>query len=431
MAAWQTKPLSEVTQFINGLWKGEEPPFIHVGVIRNTNFTKDGTLDATDIAYLEVEVKKFQKRKLQVGDLILEKSGGGPRQPVGRVVLFDKEEGDFSFSNFTAAIRIIDPTSLDARYLHKYLHWVYVSGRTEAMQSHSTGIRNLNGDAYKAIEVAYPSIPEQRSIVATLDEAFEGIATAKANAEKNLQNARDLVGTGYQTIVGSFDQSQWGKAPVADLAAASKGSMRTGPFGSQLLHSEFVDDGIAVLGIDNAVANEFRWDKRRYITEAKYQDLARYRVHPGDVLITIMGTCGRCAVVPDDIPLAINTKHLCCITLDRKKCLPDYLHLYFLHDPLARDYLAAQAKGSIMAGLNMGIISALPVRLPPLDQQATIVERFSSLQAECDRLADVQMRKLAALDELRRSLLHQAFTGGLSSQNDRSTDGRGLQMCTR
>ena len=376
---WHTAPLGEVTQFINGLWKGEDPPFVHVGVIRNTNFTKDGALDDTDIAYLDVETKKFQKRRLQFGDVILEKSGGGPKQPVGRVVLFDKTEGLFSFSNFTAAIRVVDPTALDSRFLHKYLHWVYVAGRTEAMQSHSTGIRNLNGDAYKAIEVTYPSLPEQRRIVAILDDAFESVAIAKANAEKNSQNARELLGTGYRSIVESFDQSQWGKAPVADLAAASKGSMRTGPFGSQLLHSEFVDDGIAVLGIDNAVANEFRWDKRRYITEAKYRDLARYRVYPGDVLITIMGTCGRCAVVPDDIPLAINTKHLCCITLDRKKCLPDYLHLYFLHDPLARAYLTAQAKGSIMAGLNMGIISALPVRLPPLDQQASIVDAFRQL----------------------------------------------------
>lgn len=168
-----------------------------------------------------------------------------------------------------------------------------------------------------------------------------------------------------------------------------------------------------MLGIDNAVANEFRWDKRRYITEAKFRDLARYRVHPGDVLITIMGTCGRCAVVPDDIPLAINTKHLCCITLDQEKCLSDYLHLYFLHDPIAREYLSAQAKGSIMAGLNMGIISALPVRVPPLNQQASIVERFGSFRAECERLAEVQTSKLAALDELKQSLLYQAFSGQL------------------
>jgi len=412
-AGWRTGGLGELCQFINGLWKGEEPPFVHVGVIRNTNFTKDGTLDDADIAYLDVEEKKFLKRKLQFGDLVLEKSGGGPKQPVGRVVLFDKAEGDFSFSNFTAAIRVADPSNLDYRYLHKYLHWVYVSGRTETMQSHSTGIRNLNGDAYKAIEIAYPPIDEQRRIVAILDEAFEGIATAKANAEKNLGNARELVGNGYQAITHTYDQSQWPIQRVADLAGTHKGSMRTGPFGSQLLHSEFVDDGIAVLGIDNAVANEFRWERRRYITKEKYEQLSRYRVYPGDVLITIMGTCGRCAVVPNDIPVAINTKHLCCITLDRSKCLPDFLHSYFLHAPMARNYLEAQAKGSIMAGLNMGLISELPIRLPPVKVQSKIVDRFEGLRLECSRLEAIQLSKLTALDELKKSLLHRAFTGAL------------------
>jgi type I restriction enzyme, S subunit len=309
---------------------------------------------------------------------------------------------------------------LDVTYFAEFdrqrhdLQFLYYLLTTLNLPSLAKGVKpGINRNEVYSVPVMVPPLPEQRCIAAILDEAFEGIATAKANTEKNLQSARVLLENGYRSIVESFDQSQWGKAPVADVAAASKGSMRTGPFGSQLLHSEFVDDGIAVLGIDNAVANEFRWDKRRYITEAKYRDLARYRVYPGDVLITIMGTCGRCAVVPDDIPLAINTKHLCCITLDRQKCLPDYLHLYFLHDPLARAYLTAQAKGSIMAGLNMGIISTLPVRLPPLAQQASIIERFDSLQAEADRLTDVHIRKFMVLDELKRSLLHQAFTGAL------------------
>ena len=315
--------------------------------------------------------------------------------------------GRYWVNNHAHVLRFAEATT--QRYVELYLESIrldeYITGAAQP---------KLNQRALNSIPIPVAPPAEQRRIVAILDEAFEGIATTKATAEKNLQSTRELIRAGYQAIVGSFDQSPWSKAHVDELAAASKSSMRTGPFGSQLLHSEFVDNGIAVLGIDNAVANEFRWDKRRYITEAKYRDLTRYRVHPGDVLITIMGTCGRCAVVPDDIPLAINTKHLCCITLDRKKCLPDYLHLYFLHDPLARAYLTAQAKGSIMAGLNMGIISALPVRLPPLDQQACIVERFDSLQAECDRLAEVQTQKLTALDELKRSLLHQAFSGGLS-----------------
>ena len=199
-SGWKTKTLEEACQFSNGLWKGEKPPFVNVGVIRNTNFTREGALDDSDIAYLDIEAKKFEKRRLQFGDIILEKSGGGPKQPVGRVALFDKAEGDFSFSNFTAALRIRDPHELGFRFLHKLLYWTYVSGVTEGMQSHSTGIRNLDGDAYKAIRIKFPPLPEQQRIVSILDEAFDGIATAKANAEKNLQNARALFESHLESV---------------------------------------------------------------------------------------------------------------------------------------------------------------------------------------------------------------------------------------
>jgi type I restriction enzyme S subunit len=67
-SGWKAKRLDEVCFFLNGLWKGEQPPFKNVGVIRNTNFTKDGTLDDSDIAFLDVEVKKFENRRLIFGD---------------------------------------------------------------------------------------------------------------------------------------------------------------------------------------------------------------------------------------------------------------------------------------------------------------------------------------------------------------------------
>jgi len=278
--------------------------------------------------------------------------------------------------------------------------------------SGAVGHRRVSKEFIENYPIPVPPLAEQRRIVGVLDEAFEGLATAKANAEKNLQNARALFESHLQSVFSQTGPG-WVEKPVKALAATAKGSIRTGPFGSQLLHGEFVDEGIAVLGIDNAVANEFRWGRSRFITPEKYRQLERYRVYPGDVLITIMGTCGRCAIVPDDIPVAINTKHLCCITLDRKQCLPGYLHAYFLHAPQSQAFLSKHAKGSIMAGLNMGLIQALPVALPPIEVQASIVEEADGLREEIQRLSGIYEQKLAALDALKKSLLHQAFSGNL------------------
>jgi len=303
--------------------------------------------------------------------------------------------------------------SMDKEWLYYFLS--RESFRTEgaARMSGAVGHKRVSKEFIESYPIPVPPLPEQQRIIGILNEAFEGIATAKANAEKNLQNARALFGTGFSAFASESEQKSWIRTTAGSIAGPRKCSIRTGPFGSQLLHSEFVDDGIAVLGIDNAVANEFRWDKRRYITQDKYQQLVRYRVYPGDVLITIMGTCGRCAIVPDDIPLAINTKHLCCITLDKSKCIPEYLHAYFLYHPSAQEFLTSQAKGSIMDGLNMGIINELPLLIPTLDRQREIVSSLKSLRTDTQRLASIYQQKLAALDALKKSLLDQAFSGKL------------------
>lgn len=297
---------------------------------------------------------------------------------------------------------VIRPSSeLDAKYAF-YLLW---SERFRKIgqkgMTGSAGQKRVPADLLRRLEIPLPPLDEQKRIAAILDKADQ----LRQKRRRAIALLDSLTQSIFVEMFGETASQAWPIATIGEVAT----DMRTGPFGSQLLHSEFVDDGIAVLGIDNAVNNRFEWGKARFITEAKYRQLSRYTVRPHDVLITIMGTCGRCAVVPDDIPTAINTKHLCCITLDRSRVLPQYLHACFLNNSGVLRQLGVQAKGAVMPGLNMGIIKSLNIPIPPIAIQQTFKERLAALSQQ---LIAAEMATNQS-DALFSSLQHRAFSGQL------------------
>lgn len=188
---WEIKKLGEITEQINGLWIGKNPPFVTIAVIRNTNFTKDCNLDTNNIAYIQVEQKQYSTRKLKCGDIIIEKSGGSDKQPVGRPILFNIEDGEYSFSNFTSVLRVVDNTLISPKFLHKFLVYAYNQGYTLNMQSKTTGIRNLNFKLYKNMNVPVPERAEQERIVGGVG-LFERDYCGKARATARTRHPRPI-----------------------------------------------------------------------------------------------------------------------------------------------------------------------------------------------------------------------------------------------
>ena len=269
-----------------------------------------------------------------------------------------------------------------------------------AAEATGATVKGINVSDLEEIEIPLPTLPEQHRIAAQLEQADRLRRTRRYTLELS---DSFLPATFLRMLANGADLRRFS---VEELLASTPNAMRTGPFGSQLLHAVFTDSGIAVLGIDNAVNNAFEWSQRRYISSKKYEQLRRYTVKSGDVIITLMGTCGRCAIVPDDIPTAINTKHLCCITLDKTRCLPAYLHAAFLYHPEVQHQLGISQKGAIMDGLNMEIIKNLRIPLPAIEQQ----RHFATLVAQHERLRATQRESLRQAEHLFQPLLHRAFS---------------------
>lgn len=167
--------MSDICDNINGLWTGKKPPFVRVGVIRNANFTKDFRLDYSKIEYIEVEEKSFEKRHLLNGDIIVEKSGGSDKNPVGRAILYEGVDKQFSYSNFTMALRIRDHSCVYSKFLYYYLMAVYLRGDMRKLQTQTTGLHNLILDSYLSMPIHLPPFEEQKRISNKIDELFKSL----------------------------------------------------------------------------------------------------------------------------------------------------------------------------------------------------------------------------------------------------------------
>jgi len=296
---------------------------------------------------------------------------------------------------------------IERRYLAYLLRHDGFLGFAEKHSSR-TNIPKINRDALLSYEFHLPSLSEQRRIADILDKAD----TIRRKRKETIALTEELLRSAFLEIVGpgARDYSNWPVRTVESLAARVPNAMRTGPFGSDLRHSEFVDEGIAVLGIDNAVQNRFAWGERRFITQEKYERLRRYTVFPGDVIVTIMGTTGRSAVVPDDIPTAITTKHLATITLDREQADPEFVSQALFTHPEALKQIAAANRGAIMSGLNLGLIKALRVPIPPIERQRKFARATARVRALAKRMSMGHETEV-----LFNSLVARAFSAPLSS----------------
>ena len=178
--------ISEVLELSDaGVW-GPDADHDGISILRSTNFRADGEISFDNLAIKEIAKKDKTRKLLLPGDILVEKSGGGPKQPVGRVVFFRGSPRPHVFGNFIARLRT-KQNICDPKFLFWFLHVGHKRGVTENFQKQTTGIRNLEFKRFLGQQIPLPPLDEQRRIVGLLDRAAEirrraDAARAKARA---------------------------------------------------------------------------------------------------------------------------------------------------------------------------------------------------------------------------------------------------------
>jgi type I restriction enzyme, S subunit len=253
------------------------------------------------------------------------------------------------------------------------------------------------------LEISYPeSLAEQQRIVGILDEAFAGLATAKANAETNLQNARALFESHLQCVFSQRGEG-WVDLTLDEVCIVERGSS------PRPIKKYFTteSDGVNWIKIgDTEEGGKYVHTTGQKITPEGAKK-SRY-VEEGDFILTNSMSYGRPYIMKTSgyihdgwFVLRLN------MTLDA-----DYFY-YLLSSPVVQKQFAALASGSVVKNISGDLVKKAVLPIPPLDQQLVIVRKVMLIEEETQRLTAIYTRKLAALEELKKALLHQAFSGEL------------------
>ena len=305
------------------------------------------------------------------------------------IVRFDKRRMQPKFFNYY---------SQSLQYLHSVDR--ETTGTTRKRISRS----NLGKTA-----VPLPPLDEQQRIVRILDEAFDAIATAKANAEKNLQNARALFESHLQSVFTQRGPG-WVETTLEKVLATQPQNGWSPPAAN---HSP---SGTPVLTLSSVTGFQFRPDKVKF-TSAPTDAQKKYWVKNGDFLITRSNTpelVGHVAIASGIEEPTIYPDLIMRMNPMPDRALTEFLY-YHLRTPALRTEIMGRAQGAnpTMKKISNGAVKTLPIAVPPIATQQAIVETLNDLTEETQRLARLYEQKLAALDELKQSLLHQAFAGEL------------------
>ena len=388
---WEIKRLPEIAEYFIGLtYSPKDVSDAGTIVLRSSNVQND-ELDLSDLVRVTCSVKKpLHVRK---GDILM-CSRNGSKRLVGKTAVIGNLLEEMTFGTFMTVIR---------SELNSYLSWFF---RSEAFRDQigvgeNTMINQITKYMLDVIRVPVPPLAEQQRIVGLLDEAFAGLATAKANAEKNLQNARALFESHLQSVFTQRGPG-WVEKKLEEIGKTQTGS--TPKTSNQSNYGDFIS---FVKPGDFNRNGTLDYDKDG-LSESGAEGARK--VPAGSVLMVCIGaTIGKCGYCDQDVTTNQQVNALTPSDGSSNR----FIYYQMLTETFQRKVIHASGQATLPI-INKSKWSALSVWLPPkVTEQKKIAAKFDALVEETQRLARLYSRKLAALEALKKSLLHRAFSGQL------------------
>ncbi len=399
-AGWTIKSLGEIAEISAGnsapqaehLFNGGTHPFFRTSDVGRVRF--GGVHESTD--YLNDQgirgLRQFPK-----GTILFPKSGASTFLN-HRVML-----GVDGFVSSHLATIVGDKAEVDQKFL---LYFLATISAQDMIQDHAYPSLNLPNIA--RIRVPVPSLVEQRRIAGTLDEAFDGIATAKANAEKNLQNARALFESHLQAVFTQRGKS-WVMKRLEEVTEAncslSYGVVQPG--------DEYLD-GMPVVRPTDLTTKVVHLSGLKRIDPKLAAAYKRTDLHGGELLLCVRGNTGVVSIASPELVGANVTRGIVPIRFDQSLLTPEFGFYVISSGPL-QSQIREKTYGAALMQINIRDLRNITLLFPDLNEQKLITAKLDELNQKTQRLARLYERKIAALDELKTSLLHQAFSGQLTT----------------
>lgn len=367
-------------------------PFIRAGSLEGllSGQTED------DCEKIDAETARRYRMKLYPKDTILfAKSGMSAK--IGRV--YRMRQAAYVVSHLAALAPI-------GEYEPSYLaHWLRANPPSKLIKDDA--YPSIRTSEVSSLEVPNLHVDEQRRIAAILDKAD----AIRRKREQTLALADDFLKSAFLKMFGDPLDNPYGfsKERIGDRLSKTRAGTQSGPFGSTLKKHEYTDHGVPVWGVENVHQNRFRGQERLFISNEKYEDLRRYNVVRGDVLISRAGTVGRMCVADPVYAHSIISTNLVRVSLDQSKLLSEYFVCLFTYFADRLGALKANNKDDAFTFLNPKTLREIKIPIPEIARQ----QNFVCLTRKLDRLLAKAQDQRDDLSDLFSSLSQRAFRGEL------------------